>query len=276
MANAELAYSLDESQAASSDILGQYIARSLTVRNDSGSHLGLIYGAGADECIDIFTPSDDGNAPFVAFFHGGWWKANNRIARAFLAEEYLERGFGFASIGYPLAPEHSISTICESARNAMSWLYKNAPSFGLNPSKIVLAGNSAGGHIATMVGSEDGLAAACVPSSAIAGIVSLSGIYDLGLLAGTFVEEWIPLDQNLVNICSPIHHLPAQGTPVLLVAGETEPEGFKEQMLAYASALKKAGRSVIAEEMAGHSHFSIIGELGLPGRRPFEFSIAQF
>ncbi|MEQ1956674.1 alpha/beta hydrolase [Mesorhizobium sp. CN2-181] len=275
MVNGKSAYSLDASRESDTNALARYIDRSVTVRGMHNARLGLKYGTLADECIDIFAPSEEGRAPFVAFFHGGWWKANNRISRAFLAAEYLKRGFGFASIGYPLAPEHSISTIFESARNAISWLHRNASRFGLNPSRILLAGNSAGGHLATMVGAEDSLAAAGLPASSVVGIVSLSGIYDLGLLAGTFVEEWLPLDQEIIRSCSPIHCLPSQSTPLLLAVGDAEPNGFKEQMLSYAYALEKAGRSVISEEAAGHSHFSIIGELSRPRARPFEFSVER-
>jgi len=160
--------------------LKKYVDDSAAVREAHGSRVGLRYGERVDEIIDVFTPSIAGNAPVVAFFHGGWWKLNNRVQRACLAAEYLKRGYGFASIGYPLAPEHSISTISQSARNAVSWLYRNATSFGLNPSKIVVAGNSAGGHLAALAASEEELAAAGVPSNAIVGIVALSGIYDLG------------------------------------------------------------------------------------------------
>lgn len=268
-------YALEESQKQAAGILKKYVDGSEAVRAAFGAHLGLKYGALPDECVDIFTPSDTGNASFVVFFHGGWWKANNRVSRACLAAEYLKRGYGFASVGYPLAPDHSISTICRSARNAVSWLYKNAPSFGLNPSKILLAGNSAGGHLAALAGSEGELAAADVPSSAIAGIVALSGIYDLGALAGTPIEQWIPLSPDVIERFSPTRHLPAHGTAVLLMIGGSEPDGFREQMQAYAAALGEAGRTVVAEELAGHSHFSIIGELGRPGARPFEFSIAR-
>lgn len=276
MAIEERSYSLGESQMASAAILEQYIASSLEVRKQHGSHLGLKYGERPDECIDIFTPSDKGKAPFVAFYHGGWWKANNRVSRAFLATEYLKRGFGFVSIGYPLAPEHTIQTITESAQNALSWLYRDAGRYGLDNSKIVLAGNSAGGHLAAIVGAESGLAKADVPANSIVGIVSLSGLYDLGPLVGTFVEEWMQLDQAAVESCSPIRHLPPKSTSVFIAAGETEPDGFGEQMNVYATALRAAGHAVDVEQAAGHSHFSIIGELGRPGARPFEFTIAQF
>ena len=276
MTDRYLNYSLENNQAEAAGILRKYVDDSAAVRAAYDSHLGLKYGPLPDECMDVFTPSENGNAPVVAFFHGGWWKANNRVARACLAAEYLKRGYGFASIGYPLAPEHSLAAISRSARNAVSWLYRNARSFGLDPSKIVLSGNSAGGHLAALAGSEDELAEAGVPAGAIAGIVSLSGIYDLGLLAGTEIEQWLPLDASLVQACSPIHHLPSPNTKVLLLVGASEPEGFKEQIRAYAAALENAGRSVVAEELAGHSHFSIVGELGRPGALPFEFSTASF
>lgn len=276
MANEETKYSLDENFDASVDVMKKYVEDSAAVRENHSSHLGLRYGKRADEVIDVFTPAAVGNAPVVAFFHGGWWKMNNRVSRAGLAAEYLKRGYGFVSIGYPLAPEHSISTISQSASDAVSWLHRNASSFGLNPSKIVLAGNSAGGHLAALAGSEKQLAAGGVPSSAIVGIVALSGIYDLGLMIGTGIEEGISLSPDAVRMCSPIQRLPAPGTPVFLAAGALEPPGFKEQLETYAAALGKVGRPVVTEEAAGHTHYSIIGELGRPGAKPFEFAIARF
>ncbi|MBS4049344.1 MAG: alpha/beta hydrolase [Alphaproteobacteria bacterium] len=275
MAIEERVYSLTASQEASSKVLEEYTRQSLEARERYPTYLGQQYGARPEECIDLFVPEKKGSVPFVAFFHGGWWKANNRISRAFLAEEYVKRGIGFASIGYPLAPEHQIGSIVASAQSALRWLHTNAKSFGLDASRIVLAGNSAGAHLATMVGSANSLSQAGVPSDAISGIIAISGLYDLRPLAGTFVEEWMQLDDKVISDFSPIHHLPPSSVPMMLVAGKQEPEGFNQQMAEYAGALSNAGHSVTAKTMDGHSHFSIIGELGRPGTALFDFVQAQ-
>jgi arylformamidase len=263
-------YRLDMVSATTQAVLADYAERSRAVCEHAGAHLDQPYGAGPAELLDIFVPPNVDGAPLVAFLHGGWWRAGDRRDRAFLAQHFLSRGIGFASIGYPLAPDHTLPALVDSAVAAVGWLHRNALRLGFDPTRLLLSGNSAGGHLAAIAGSADRLAAAGLPHDAVAGIYAISGLYDLSQLVGTFADEWLALDARIIADCSPVHHLPAPGVPVWLAVGGDEPRGFRAQMAAYAEVLKSAGRPCRTEVLAGHSHFTVVAELGRPCASPFE------
>lgn len=270
MSPEEAIYDLDASQTASGPLLADYAARSIVVRQRHPAHLDLKYGPSDEQTIDAFVPEADHPVPCLLYFHGGWWKTNNRATRAFLAEEYVRRGIAFVSIGYPLAPATPLPEICASAGQALAWLYRWAGEYGIDRTHMVLAGNSAGAHLATWLSSEQVLTSIGLPADAFAAVISLSGVYDFAPLVDTFVEQWLSLPRKTVAECSPIHRLPVKETPLHLFVGDGEPEGFKQQQKFYLHALQAAQRNVTADELRSITHFSIIGELGQTGSRPFD------
>lgn len=89
--------------------------------------------------------------PTILFFHGGGWtigslEAYDRPCRFFCART----GCALIAVDYRLAPEHKFPAPVEDALGAYRWLVKEADGLGLDPARIVLAGDSAGGNIAAV------------------------------------------------------------------------------------------------------------------------------
>ena len=111
-----------------------------------------ISGAEGQIPARIYTPEGKGPLPVVVYFHGGGWViANTDVydssprALANLSKAII------VSVDYRQAPEHKFPAAHEDAFAAYQWVLKNAASFGGDPARVAVAGESAGGNLAAAV-----------------------------------------------------------------------------------------------------------------------------
>ena len=160
-------------------------APGLTVLRD------LTYGRRSAERFDLVVPSGSGPYPAVLWFHGGFWQEGSKEGSGFAAPALAQAGIALAGVGYPLTPDVRLRAIVQSAGAALVRLQNEAPSYGLDPQRIVVAGHSAGAHLAAaIVAGMAGEAAA----SAARGAVLVSGVYDLAPVAASYVNDLAHLD----------------------------------------------------------------------------------
>ena len=108
----------------------------------------LRYGPSADETLDLVVPHT--GAPLLVWFHGGYWRRFHKDDNTFVARGLGPHGIATAIVNYSLAPAAPLEEIVAQARRAVGWLRENARWHGADPSRIVVAGHSAGGHLAAM------------------------------------------------------------------------------------------------------------------------------
>ena len=105
---------------------------------------------------DVYrTPGADVR-PVVIWIHGGALIFGDRgTIRPDQLARYLEAGFVLVSIDYRLAPETKLPAILEDVRDAYQWVRQQGPGlFQIDPDRVALVGNSAGGYLALMVGAS--------------------------------------------------------------------------------------------------------------------------
>ena len=237
--------------------------------------LDVPYGAaGPRQMLDIFAP-ETGDAPILVFIHGGYWFFNSKDPRRFPAREFVPRGIAWAPINYRLAPTVPMSDIVADVRNAVKWLYEHGAQFGCDPERIYVSGNSAGGHLTAELLSDDWPEQYGLPADVVKGACAISGLYDLEPLLECEPNEKLRLDLASAKRHSPIYHLSGQPTPTIIACGGNESAEFRRQTAAYADILKEAGYPVTHIEVAGHDHFSIIGELANPESPLFQAVIGM-
>ena len=211
------------------------------------------YGGDDAHAIDVMALIGDRPAPLLAFIHGGYWQELSRVESRFPAATCISRGWNYAAIDHTLAPAAPLDRIVDECRQAVRTLATQAETLGLDPNRIVLAGHSAGAHLAAMVAADpDG--------TDVAGLVLVSGIYELEPLIGTTVNNRLGLDPDAARRNSPLL-IDAAGSPATLVAhGSDETSEFKAQSAAFGHHLEAAGTTVtmleIAEECYLHQKFS--------------------
>ncbi|MEC7765011.1 MAG: alpha/beta hydrolase [Pseudomonadota bacterium] len=249
-------------------VLARHAAETATLFDDPTlvAARDLAYSAKAACRMDIVRPAGDGPFPCLAFLHGGFWQEGSKAGSGFAARALAQAGWASALIGYTLAPAARLSEIVDEAGQAVSWLSDNAERLCLDPARLVLAGHSAGGHMAAaVVAGKAGAQAARVPTVA----VLLSGVFDLAPIAASYVNDKVAMDDAEVEALSLLTAPPCAPIPVHIVVGQDEPPAFRDQSAALRDAWFSHAGDVTFREAPGRDHFDILDELADPASPTF-------
>lgn len=116
----------------------------------------MIPGPGGDIEARIYTPktlrTNDGLAPSLVYFHGGGWVIGDLDTHDVVCRAIADRGeLIVVAVHYRLAPEHKFPAAVEDAIAATKWLSFNAPILKIDPARLFVGGDSAGGNLAAVV-----------------------------------------------------------------------------------------------------------------------------
>jgi len=248
----------------------QYFERwatdSAAARARVGGDLDVAYGTDPSETLDFFPARGGTPAPLLAFIHGGYWQALDKGDYSYMAPAFVEDGVAFASLNYGLAPATKIGSMIVQVRRALAWLYRHAGALGIDGSRIVVAGHSAGGHLAAMAAATDWPALeAGLPAGLLAGAVPISGVYDLEPIRLSYNNKVLGIAAGEAAPWSPLRHLPARAVPMVLAVGSEETGEFLRQQAEYVTALTARGLAVREVDMTGRNHFSAVDALAERG-----------
>ncbi len=190
--------------------------------------------------LDAWVPDGAGPFPAVVLVHGGGWEAGSKVTYlAPLLKLLANSGFAWFSVDYRLTPEVVVGEQIEDIRRAVRWVRSHAPEYRVDPRRIVLLGESAGGHLAMQVGLDacEGQPGHPDPvereSCRVTGIVSFYGVYDFLPLVSdagprSFLvrllrhREWDQTGRELLRRFSPYYLVYEGMPPVLLIHGTAE------------------------------------------------------
>jgi len=232
------------------DYVERWGADAAAFRRASGGDLDVAYGSGGAKRIDFFTPSRPADA-MVLFFHGGYWVEGSRKVYSHLAGGPLGNGLGVGIVGYDLAPKVELAAIVAQAKAAVVFTANRFPL------PIVVAGHSAGGHLAVMAVADE-----AVPTRHA---VTVSGIFDLEPLLELPLNRLLGLDAPAATSLSPINLDPPPGVTLRLAVGEDETAAFHDQARSMAQRWSTAGAQAEYLAVPGRHHLSVIEELADPG-----------
>lgn len=215
--------------------------------------LGLSYGPGPREVLDLFSPA---GAPvgLAVFVHGGYWRAFDGAVWSHLASGALERGWAVAVPTYPLCPDVTIAEITTRLGRAVG------AAAALAPGPIRLAGHSAGGHLACRMICRDGPLGSAV-AARVGRVLSISGLHDLRPLLRTGMNADLRLDAAGAAAESPALAAPVEGAELVAWVGAEERPEFRRQNALIANVWRGLGAATIAHEAAGRHHFDVIDDL---------------
>ena len=208
-AERDAAYNNSAAVADSAALNAAREAASAAFRAAHGGHLDLRYGPRERNTWDLF-PAADPKAPCIAFIHGGYWQRNSKDQFANLIAGPYAHGWSAALPGYTLGPDATLSEITAEIHAALDWLAEHGPAHGI-AGPIVLSGWSAGGHLTAM-----GLG----HRSVVAGL-SISGVFELGPVRDTYLNERLRLTDQEIVALSPLR-LPVVNKPLAIAYGTAE------------------------------------------------------
>jgi acetyl esterase/lipase len=234
--------------------------------------LAEAYGRGADRFGELWRPGGEGPWPVVALLHGGFWRARRTLELMRpLAADLAGRGFAVWNLEYRRVgqPGGGWPGTCEDVAAGLDHLDRLAGRAPLDLDRLVVAGHSAGGHLALWSAARAGLPAGAPgagPRLRPRLVVSLAGICDLragaadGIGEGAVVEflgaapDQVP---DRYRLASPRARLPL-GVRQLLVHGDADTRVPPDQSRTYAAAAAAAGDPVELVELAGVDHMAVI------------------
>lgn len=113
-----------------------------------------IPGPGGDIPATVTTPKGAGNGPLgcLIYYHGGGWVLGDRVTlNPTVTRLANQAGCKVVSIDYRLAPEHKFPAPLDDCYATLQWVVANASTLGIDPAKIAVGGDSAGGNLAAAV-----------------------------------------------------------------------------------------------------------------------------
>jgi arylformamidase len=141
-------------QFGSNSIVGNPIYRNIPYAHFPGD-------TNKDE-LDIYLPSRGKDWPVLVLIHGGSWNGGDKASVGFIKQKVgtlTDAGFAVVSINYRLHPTANGLEQANDCAAAISWLKRNISSYGADPERIGLLGYSAGGQIALLLATDEGLLA---------------------------------------------------------------------------------------------------------------------
>ncbi len=225
------------------------------------------YGEDARHRLDVFAPSARGPArPVLVFVHGGAYVAGDKQLPgspfyANIGAWAVGQGMVGVNLTYRLAPAHPWPAAQQDIGAALRWVAAHIVEHGGDPTRIILAGHSAGAaHVATYAAHPELQPEGQPPLRAL---VLISGRYDLQLGAvERTTEAYYGTDRAAYGVRSSMAGLVSARLPVFLAWAELDPPTFPAQALHLAAALCGAGRCPQRLALPQHSHMSEVYAIG--------------
>ncbi|WP_243397403.1 alpha/beta hydrolase [Crocosphaera subtropica] len=186
--------------------------------------------------LDIYAPKNK-NEPVstLIYFHGGGWISGTKDATLSSILPYIKKGWGVVTVQYRLGNVSLAPAAVKDSLCAVKWVINNGDEYGFDVNKIVLSGESAGGHLALITGmlpASSDLDHQCPDNKKIkvAAIVNWYGIADVvDVLQGEnqqdYAVEWLGNQSDRLNIAqkiSPINYVRDDLPPILTIHGDAD------------------------------------------------------
>jgi arylformamidase len=241
------------------DHQARHAAWSAAARAELGGRLDVAYGDGPLHKVDVFPVPGASDAPVHVFFHGGYWRAQDKVNFAHVARTLVGEGICAVIANYDLCPAVTLDGTVDSALRAIAWAWRHARDYGGDPERLTLSGHSAGAHLCAIALAHD-WAAAALPADVIKGAVPISGIFDPEPAMHTTVNAEIGLTGEIARRNNALRLPPRVHCPVALFAGADEPAQWIRQSELYAAHLRQHGLAPELTLVPDAHHFDILDQ----------------
>ncbi len=179
-----------------------------------------------------------GPVPTVIHIHGGGWVGGTKETAILALMPYFEMGFTVINVEYRVARVSLAPAAVEDCRQALRWVMKNAKTYNMDSTRIIVTGGSAGGHLALMTGMLDSAAGfdatrewdQSLQPLKVAAIINWYGITDVkDLLSGVnrqnYAVSWLgslPNRNDLAVKMSPLTYVRKGLPPILTIHGDND------------------------------------------------------
>ena len=231
----------------------------------------LPYGAAPLNQLDIHIPDNihqNETRPVIVFFYGGCWGACNTINKenhTFVAEFFTALGYITVIPDYRRYPDHHFKDIMQDAAKATEWVNHNIQQYQGDSNQIVLAGFSAGAHIASMLTLNEHYLSANTRQH-IKGFIGLSGPYDFEINEDYQRVVFGPV--SAYPNSQPVNFVDGNEPPLLLLYGDNDTLVLPRNIQGLSQKVRQLEGEVTARIYLGMDHVDMLSALSIPKRHP--------
>ena len=186
--------------------------------------------------VDLYLPPNHGKpTPIVINIHGGGWNHGNKEKQKGFGS-FFKNNIAVANMSYRLVDTAPAPAAIEDVRSVIALLIRNANEYNIDPSKIILMGGSAGGHLALMGGylgndSKFDKGKEDLRNLKIAAVINKYGIVDMVEFSGGSkpyfsAVKWIDNkieDKDFIKAISPLYYVNENTPPTIIIHGDSDP-----------------------------------------------------
>lgn len=237
----------------------------LLTRKDARSRriaANVAFGSDPRQRLDIYAPkTTTGPLPVMVFIYGGSWVDGDRRDYSFAGRALAGLGYVVAVVDYRVIPQVEYPAFLEDNVAAVAWVASNIAAHGGDPSRITLAGHSAGAYNCVMLALDPRYLKRAGLSDRIRAVVGLSGPYD-------FFPFDVPETLRAFGAVrdgrttQPLTYVTADAPPMFLATGDSDKLVYPRNTVALSAALRQAGVAVDEKHYAGLTHPSTLLALG--------------
>ena len=224
--------------------------------------------------LDLHLPAGRIRSPLIVWIHGGAWRSGSK--KDVPIQKLIAEGYPIASVDYRLSTEARFPAQIHDIKAAIRFLRAHGGDWKLPTKRMVIAGDSAGAHLAALVGVSNGntdlegtVGMDRAQSSEVQGIISFYGAANLT----TILQQSTPHGLNvrvpalelllgaqptnaveLARLASPVFHVDSHDPPLLLLHGDQDPQMPINQSLELLGAYRKVKAPVQFEVVHGAAH----------------------
>jgi acetyl esterase/lipase len=237
----------------------------------------------SSQTLDVFFPEKraDKSQPLLIWIHGGGWSGGSKKQLPYLNLNQLPRGYILASIEYRFSRKAIFPAQIQDCQAAIRWLRARAAKYNIDPSRIGVGGESAGGHLAALVGVSGGKKA--FPpiggnedqSDRVQAVCDFYGPTDFSTIVLQAEQDknvknvfkWnngdpfskligvnLGQDKQKCDAVSPVHYVSNESPPFLILHGDRDTLVPFAQSVEFADLLTKADVKVMLQRVPGAGH----------------------
>jgi acetyl esterase/lipase len=235
--------------------------------------------------LDVYSPEGKTGCPVLFFVHGGAWTVGRKddyfgiLGYGTVARCLARRGLVVVVPNYRLSPGVRHPEHIKDVARAFAWTCRNAAKYGGDPEKIVACGHSAGGHLVSLLATDESyLKAEGRSRNDLRGVIGICGVYsveDLELdLSAAAPGEWLSVrtrvrpfaavfgtDPKVLMQASPITHVGPGLPPFLLLNAGFDYARLPGMAKKFAAALKENGCEVEVMEAPWRTHETVVFDI---------------
>ncbi|MBI5832886.1 MAG: alpha/beta hydrolase [Armatimonadetes bacterium] len=221
--------------------------------------------------LDVYSPPGATKAPVLVWFYGGGLTGGEKYGAGTvaIARSLVKEGLVVVVPDYRLSPKATYPAYIQDAAAAVGWAHQHIAEFGGDPDRLFVGGHSAGGYLTLIVGMDpEYLKAVGVPTSAIAGLIPVSG----QTMTHYTIREERGISRYMVTAddAAPVRWVRPELPPMLVLSADNDMPARAEENAFLVALLKAAGhKAVTGLCVAGRDHGTVADKLkddGDPGR----------